>query len=702
MHTSGVPGLQAAFDHHKAGRLPEAEAAYRGVLGRAPGYPAALHGLGVIHHAGGRNEEAELLLRQAVAGAPKAAEFRANLAVVLGAMGRHRDAAGELRAALSLRPDYAEGWCNLGVALERCNQPDQAEEAYRKAIGLRPEYAQPHNFLGNALRRMGRLQEAEASHREALRLDEQSPGAWANLAATLSGQGRLKEVIAARRKVSDLRPRSAAAASALLATMHYDGSYSPKDLLAEARGWAQRHAARFAEDTPPHDNDPGPHRPLKIGFLSGNLTAHPEGRLLRPILAHLDRESFTTFVYSSVGKGDGVTNTLRQLCDTWRDAAGMRDAELAKGIRADGIDILVDLGGHFGNNRMQLLARRPAPVQMIHFGYPGTSGLEQVGWRLSDPHADPLSETPENWPAPYTTERLIRVDGLAWCYEPPLEARSVGALPAVSRGHVTFCCANNTIKVTGEAVDLWARILLAVPGSKLAVLAEGDRPEGTGKAKAPAKSDGKSQPGEKPGAEQSSNEPKPTDEEQAREAIEQRRADERGRHLLERFAAAGVEPGRVTLAPRQPRGRYFEWIHAADIALDPFPYNGGVTSCDTLWMGVPLVSLRGESYWARQGAALLGNVGHERLIARDADDYVRIAVDLARDLGALAAIRRGLRQRLAASAVCDLAGFAQRYGEALRAVWADWCRNQPKEADKKESDKDVSRETDNAPVEVGA
>jgi protein O-GlcNAc transferase len=679
MHAPAAPDLQAAFDYHKAGRLPEAEAAYRMVLGRAPGYPAAVHGLGVLHHVGGRNQEAELLLRQAVSGAPKVAEFRANLAVVLGAMGRHRDAANELRAALALRPDYAEGWCNLGVALERCNQPEEAAEAYAKAIELRPEYAQAHNFLGNALRRMGRLRDAEASHNEALRLDDQSPGAWANLAATLSGQGRLKEVIAARRKVSQLRPKSASAASALLATMHYDGTYSPEDLLAEARTWAKQHAARFAEDASSFDNDPDPHRPLKIGFISGNLTAHPEGRLLRPILSHLDRETFCTFVYSSVGRGDGVTNTLRQLCDTWRESAGMRDAELAKGIGADGVDILVDMGGHFGNNRMQLLARQPAPVQMIHFGYPGTSGLEQVGWRLSDPYADPVSETPEGSAASYTTERLIRVEGLAWCYEPPLEARSVGALPALSRGHVSFCCCNNTIKVTEEAVDLWAKILLAVPGSTLAVLAEGDKAEGTGKAKAP-KLEGKSKADGKAQQEKPSDEAARTADEMAREEHEQRKAQERGRHLLERFAAAGVEAGRVTLAPRQPRGKYFEWIHSADIALDPFPYNGGVTSCDTLWMGVPLISLRGTSYWARQGAALLSNVGHEELIAESPDDYVRIAVELAGDLERLADIRRGLRQRLAESAVCDLAGFARRYGQALRKVWADWCGSQPKQA----------------------
>ncbi|HWE98103.1 MAG TPA: tetratricopeptide repeat protein [Tepidisphaeraceae bacterium] len=686
MPTAAAPDLQAAFDHHKAGRLPEAEAAYRMVLGRAPGYPAAVHGLGVLHHVGGRNQEAELLLRQAVSGAPKVAEFRANLAVVLGAMGRHRDAADELHAALALRPDYAEGWCNLGVALERCNQPDQAAEAYAKAIALRPEYAQAHNFLGNALRRMGRLREAEASHNEALRLDEQSPGAWANLAATLSGQGRLKEVIAARRKVSELRPKSASAASALLATMHYDGTYSPQDLLAEARTWARQHAARFAEGASSFDNDPDPRRPLKIGFLSGNLTAHPEGRLLRPMLSHLDRESFSTFVYSSVGRGDGVTNTLRQLCDTWREVGAMRDAELARGIRSDGVDVLVDLGGHFGNNRMQLLARQPAPVQAIHFGYPGTSGLEQVGWRISDPYADPLSETPENWPTSYTAERLVRIEGLAWCYEPPLEARAVGALPALSNGHVSFCCCNNTIKVTEQAVDLWAKILLAVPGSTLAVLAEGDKAEGTGKAKAaksegkPIKAEGKSGADGKAPEEQQADEAARSAEERAREDLEHRKAQERGRHLLERFAAAGVEAGRVTLAPRQPRGKYFEWIHAADIALDPFPYNGGVTSCDTLWMGVPLVSLRGRSYWARQGVALLGNVGHEQLIAETPDDYVRIAVELAGDLERLAEIRRGLRRRLAESAVCDVAGFAQKYGQALRKVWADWCGSQPKQA----------------------
>ncbi|HET6247644.1 MAG TPA: tetratricopeptide repeat protein [Tepidisphaeraceae bacterium] len=633
MHSTATPSaeLQSAMNLHRAGQLPEAEAGYRAILAREPTHALALHGLGLVHHMAGRNEQAIALLRQAVAASPGAAEFRSNLAAVLGRVGRHDHAAAELQQAVRIKPDYADAWCNLGVALEKSNRIKEAEPAFRRAIELKPQAAAAHHYLGNALRRAGRIAEAEACQREAVRLKPDYSGAWGSLAGTLADQGRLEEVVMCRRKVAELRPKSAAAGSALMSTLQYPASSTPAVLLAEARAWAERHAAALEAVPAAHDNDRDPDRRLRIGFVSGNLTAHPEGRFLRPLLANLDRGQFETTVYSASGRPDAVTATLRHLADRWREIRPHNDQRVAQKIRLDQIDILVDLTGHFGNNRMLLFARRPAPVQAIHFGYPGTTGMQAMGWRFTDEHADPISETAEGERAFYTSERLARVEKFAWCYEVPLEARSVGELPARANGYVTFLCANNTIKIVPEAVALWARILKAAPNSRLKVLAEG------GKAK---------EPGEQ---------------------------KDRSRYLLEQFAGHGVDADRVELSPRRSRGKYFEWIHSADIALDPFPYNGGVTSCDTLYMGVPLVTLSGDSYWARQGAAILKNIGAASLIASSPEEYVEIAIGLAGDLDGLEEMRGGLRRGLMASPIADVAGFAERLGRSYRSIWKSWC-----------------------------
>jgi predicted O-linked N-acetylglucosamine transferase (SPINDLY family) len=588
------------------------------------------------------------LLQGAIAGSPRAAPFRVNFAAVLGSLGRHVEAAEQLREALRVEPNYAQGWCNLGVALEKSGCVPEAVDAYRRAIGLRPDYPQGHHFLGNALRRLGRLRDGEAAHKEALRLNPRYAGAWGSLGFTFAAQGRLRETIECRRKVVELRPNSAAAGSVLLATMHYDPAYSPRDLLREAQSWCERHVAHFASMTQKFANDPDPSRRLRIGFISGNLVNHPEGRFLRAVLSNLDRAAFETFVYSNCGgRGDHLTGILRHLSDVWRDIREMRDRAAARLIRRDRIDVLLDLTGHFSNNRAPLLARRPAPVQAIHFGYPGTTGIEHGTWRLTDALADPPSETPEGHRAPYTTERLVRVAQFAWCYEAPLEARSIGPLPARRNGHVTFCCANNMMKVTARAVEVWSKILLSVPDSRLEILTEGaTRARGSAGAGAG-------------GA--------------AAAAATTTPADERGIYLRDLFAGHGIDGGRLAFVGRQARARYFEWLHSSDIALDPFPYNGGVTSCDTLWMGVPLITLAGDCYRSRQGSSLLARIGLDELIARTPEQYVDIAVSLARDPDRLAAIRLGLRQRLAQSAICDCSGFAQRFGNALRSVWADWC-----------------------------
>ena len=435
------PDLRSAQELHKADRLPEAESAYRQWLSFHPADAAALHGLGLLNHQAGRQHEALGLLRQAVraagnaVSAAKGAEYRSNLAAVMGRLGRHAEAAAELAEVVRVRPDYAEGHCNLGVALEHSGRKEEATAAYRRAIALKPDYAQAFNSLGNCLRKMKRVDEAESAYRQAVRLMPGHAGAYNNLAVVLSGQGRLAEVIACRRKVAELRPGSAAAGSALLSTLHYDAASTPGMLLEAARAWAGKHAAggstKFEarstkqiqstkSEIQSRENAPSPRpspgvpgegedgaalggarqhanvrdagRRLRVGFVSSNLSGHPEGRFLRPLLANLDREAFTTTCYCAGPRADAVTALLRQLCDRWRDIRRMSDEQVAAGIRQDQIDILVDLTGHFGGNRLGVFARKPAPVQIIHFGFPGTSGMDAMDWRVTDGYVDPCGE----------------------------------------------------------------------------------------------------------------------------------------------------------------------------------------------------------------------------------------------------------------------------------------------------------------------
>ena len=389
--------LRAAEAHLKSGRLVEAEAAFRRVLSMLPRHPMALRGLGIVNHQAGRQQEALALLRQAVRVTPpaRAAEFRSNLAAVMGRLGLHREAAAELAEVVRLKPDYAEGHRNLGVALEHSGRREDAVGAYRQAVKLGPGDAAAHHFLGNALRSLSRADEAESAYREAVRLQPRHAGAWSYLALMLSGQGRLPEVIACRRKVAELRPNSAAAGSALLSTLQYDPTQSPADLLAEARRWAQKHAGEMpgaqgeasptqrslreigetGEDACPTKAATGLNlnaerkgereagsvdRPLRVGFVSSNLSGHPEGRLLRPVLASLDGQSVRSFCYSNTPRADAVTLLLRQLCDEWREIRPLNDNAAAEMIRRDRIDILIDLTGHFGANRLGIFAKLAA------------------------------------------------------------------------------------------------------------------------------------------------------------------------------------------------------------------------------------------------------------------------------------------------------------------------------------------------------
>ena len=436
----------------------------------------------------------------------------------------------------------------------------------------------------------------------------------ANLLADLQ---QIDQVIEFRRKAIDLDPKSVWAGSDLLFTLHYHPNYGPREHYDEARAWAARHADPFASDLPAFPNDPDPDRRLRVGYVSPDFRDHPVGRLIEPAVALRDREAFEVVCYSEVAKPDHVSRHIRDLADGWVDTPGLSDEEVAAKVRTDRIDILVDCAGHFGNHRLGVFARRPAPVQVSAFGYCGTTGLTTIDYRITDAASDPPGGPGAE---AVHSEKLWRLPRVAWCYRPFDGAPDVGPPPALANGFVTFGCLNNLVKVTDQVVAAWSAVLAAVPGSRLLLL---------GAAR---------------------------DENTAR-----------------RFARHGIDPGRVEVAGRRPRAEYFALHHRVDIGLDPFPFNGDNTICDALWMGVPSVALVGDRFAARRGLSHLSAVNLGDLAAASVEEYVGTAVRLAADLPALADLRAGLRDRVGDSPLGDAPAYVADLEAAYRAMWRAWC-----------------------------
>jgi predicted O-linked N-acetylglucosamine transferase (SPINDLY family) len=681
--------LQQAFtlatEHHGAGRLAEAEQLYRQILAQQPEHPETLQLLGVLAHQVGRNDDALELIRRAIALRPESADAHSNLGSVFKATGRldeaiaayrqaivldpcvpeaHRNLGNSLyekgrldeaiaafREALELRPGHADvhnnlgivlrergrleeaiatfrraldcdpsfafAWNNLGGVLRDTGQYAAAIAACRHAIALRPGDAAPRNTLGTALRLEGRVEEALAAYREALALDPNLAEAHSNLGSALNGTGQLDEAVAAYRRAIALNPGLHVAHSNIVYALHFDPASGSAAIAAEARRWDAQHGAPLRGEIRPWPNDRDPARRLKIGYVSPDFYDQAETFFTAPLLAAHDHAQFEIHCYASVARPDAFTDRLRGCADVWHDVLGDTDAELADRIRADGIDVLVDLTMHMGYNRLPVFARKPAPVQVAWLAYPGGTGLAAMDYRITDAFMDP----PDRDDAMYV-EKSVRLPGCWVCYDPLQEPLPVGPPPALAAGHITFGSLNNFCKVNPAVLTLWAQVFRAVPDSRLRLLA----PEGS--------------------------------------------ARQRPRELL---AALGIAPERLEFVGTCPRDEYLRSYGGIDIALDPFPYNGITTTCDALWMGVPVVTFAGETAASRAGLGLLSTVGLPELAGRDAEEFVQIAVALACDLPRLAALRAGLREKMERSPLMDAPGFARNLEAAYREMWRAWC-----------------------------
>jgi protein O-GlcNAc transferase len=603
------------------GKLDRAVASYEQALALKPDFVEAHYNLGVALQERGEPDAAAAAYVSALALKPGFAEAHNNLGNALKDRGNAEEAVASYRRALALKPDFADAHFNLGNALKDQGKPDEAAAFYRRALALEPDFAEAHNNLGNALKDQGKLEEAVESYGRALALKPDFAEPHNNLGNALKDRGKPNEAVAAYERALVLKPDYAEAHGNLLLCLNYRSDLSAQEVLAEHRRWDERHGSKLRQATLPHANDRDLDRRLRIGYVSPDYRRHSVAYFLEPLLRAHDRAAVELFCYAEVARPDAVTARLRALADHWRPTVGMSDEALANRIRADRIDILVDLAGHTPHNRLLLFARKPAPVQVTWLGYPNTTGLSAIDFRLVDALTDPEGAA-DDW----ASERLIRLEGGFLCYAPPFDAPEVAARPSLASGAITFGSFNNPAKLSAATIGVWAALLARLPRARL--LLKG----------APF-------------------------------------ADETTCDLFRaRFASHGIDAGRLVLrAWTADTGSHLGSYGEVDVALDAFPYNGTTTTCEALWMGVPVVTLRGDRHAGRVGTSLLSRIGLDELIASDEAHYIDIGAGLAADPVRLAELSHSLRQRLQGSSLCDAAAFARRYEAALRHLWRCRC-----------------------------
>jgi protein O-GlcNAc transferase len=572
--------------------------------------------LALGQHQAGSLAEAERGYREILRREPNHADSLHLLGVIALQTGHPAAALPLVERAVALRPDGAIYRNSLGQILERLGRNDEARGAYEAALVLDPEYAEALNNLGHVLERGNEVATAEACYRQAIQLDPTYAAPHTNLGNILKNRGELDEAIAAYRRAIELRPDLSSLHSNLLLTLHYHPGVSPADLAREHRLWAERHVAPLAKLRRPHDNDPQPDRRLRIGYVSPDFREHPVARFILPLLRGHDRAQFEVFAYSDVTRTDETTGLARAHVDQWRDVASLGDEALAATVRGDRIDVLVDLAAHTGRNRLTVFARKPAPVQITYLAYCSTTGVDAIDYRLTDRYLDPPG-APDDY-----TERSLHLPHCYWCYSAPSSPGPATPIAERSPGPPTFGCLNNFAKITDFTLELWIRLLRRVPEARLLIYARG--------------------------------------------------AAQRDR-VQRALRGAGLPEARAAFVGYQPLTAYLETYRLIDVALDPHPYGGGTTTCDALWMGVPVVSLAGRTAVSRAGSTLLSNVGLEHLIAHSEEQYVELAAGLIREPDELAAMRRELRPRMESSPVMDSGQFARDVEAAFRGAWRAWC-----------------------------
>ena len=689
--TGVVSWLRQAIAKHRLGQLDEAAHSYRQVLVASPGHHAAKHLLGLLEHQRGNQIEAHELIRQAVAAQPSNADYLCDLGLMLNALGRPAEAIDSLRAALAVRPADPRALKMLGGLLVQQGRHGEAVEYYRAALKGEPRNAGIYNDLGSVLAALGETTAAIATLREALALDPDHPDVHSNLGYALSEAGAVEAAIGhcwealrlaptgvaprfnlglalykigdyagaarafeavlerhptmleAMRELGDAfiklgrvdaaiesyrsatrqDPNDARVLGSLLFCENYRADGEPKQLVEEARRYGQL-VTDPANVKIHRTNNDDPNRRLRVGLVSADFRMHAVARFLDGPLAEIDPRQIELFAYANGTRTDAMTERLQRSIPNWRQVSALTDGQLAEEITNDGIDILVDLSGHSAGHRLGVFARKPAPIAVTWLGYFATTGLPTIDYVLANRWVIPEAE------AAHWVETPWYLPDTYLCFSSPMVDVDVGPLPAASNGFITFGSANNLSKLSEVTVQAWSDVLAAVPGSRLIL-------------RTAALSD-----------------PETAD------------------RVRRRFTALGIAPDRLLMQPAvADYGEHLARYRDVDIALDSYPYAGGTTTVEALWMGVPVLTLKGDRYSARMGENIMHNLGMPEWIADSPDDYARRAASFAGDINALAILRRGLRSKLAASPMMDAPAFARNLEAAFRGMWQEWCARAP-------------------------
>lgn len=604
------------------------------------------------HFQAGQYDEAWALYREICQADRFNADARLACAVIARLRGDAASAEDYCRQAIAIDRGMAAAHFNLGIALRSQNKLVQACQSFRQAMALLPHYGEAMNALmhayialadwpaaawllnemamiwpfnaeipcnlGSVYKAMGRIEDAIAAYQTALKINPHLGAALNSLGGTYQAQGDWEQAEHCYRQYLAANPTDMQARSNLLLLLNYRPDVKAESVLEEHLEWgsiAQARAPRL-ETALAEGNEL---RRLRIGYLSPDFREHSVASFIEPVLKHQDCTRFEILCYSSLPvPPDMTTQRIKSAVDLWRDIDKLSDVEAARLIRADQVDILIDLAGHTGNNRLGVFVMKPAPLQMTYLGYPNTTGLDAIDYRITDGIADPVGED-----ALYS-EALLRLDGCFLCYQADVACPEVALLPALANGHVTFGSFNHFCKINSKVLQLWSEVLKQVPGSRLLL-------------KCPALTDAGVQT-------------------RVRAALR----------------SLGIGAERVDLLGHTPtRHEHLALYARVDIALDTFPYNGTTTTCEALWMGVPVLSLAGERHAGRVGASLLSAAGLADWVAPSPESFVEIARSQAADIAGLRHLRSMLRNRLASSSLCDATGFVRRLENAISRVWAE-------------------------------
>jgi predicted O-linked N-acetylglucosamine transferase (SPINDLY family) len=603
-------------------KFAQAAHCYEQAIAQSPGFIEAHNNLGVALVSIGRMEDARSCFQRALQLRPSFTEAQQNLGLLSGASSAiNVGFADTAPPAPPLEMD-AETCRKLGQTLQSLRRFPEAETYYRQSLRVAPEQAETHKNLGTLLHLQRRLDEAETCYREALRILPGLATAHNNLGNLLKTTGRLEEALTCYRQALQADPQHDIAHSNLLLDLNYDSEITDEQLFVEHRRWAEAHSHSLSLE-PGHTNDRNPDRRLRIGYVSPDFSWHPVTRFFEPLMRYRDRRATEVFLYADVRRFDATSAALQASADCWRDVSSLNNASLAELIRTDAIDILVDLAGHTGDNRLLTFARKPAPIQMTYLGYPNTTGLETIDYRLTDAVADPEGEPIRH------SETLLRLDPLFCCYAPPEESPPVARPPFLSRGYITFGCFQNLAKINGRVFDLWSALLRKLPTAKLRL---------------------------------------------CRDALNGSARD----RIARDFAKRGISADRLELiCVEDPRKSHLALYDDIDIALDPFPWTGHTTACEGLWMGVPVVTMRGCRHAGRMVTSVLSCLGLGDWIGNTPEAYLACAEKLANDGDQLACFRAELRGRIGNSPLCDGRSFMRKLEHLYRHIWEQWCAKGP-------------------------